>query len=47
MKNKLLNCVALALRCVTPLPIQAADYVIDTEKARACIQFRVKHLGYS
>ncbi len=28
-------------------PAQAEDYVIDTEKAHAFIQFRVQHLGYS
>ncbi len=28
-------------------PLQAADYVIDTGKAHAFIQFRIKHLGYS
>jgi len=27
--------------------VQAADYVIDTDKAHAFIQFRIKHLGYS
>ena len=26
---------------------KAADYVIDTEKAHAFIQFQIKHLGYS
>ena len=26
---------------------QAADYVIDTEKAHAFIQFRISHLGFS
>lgn len=28
-------------------PLQAADYVLDTEKAHAFIQFKIKHLGYS
>lgn len=27
--------------------VQAEDYVIDTEKAHAFIQFKVSHLGYS
>ena len=26
---------------------RAADYVIDTAKAHASIQFRIKHLGFS
>ena len=30
-----------------PSLARAADYVIDTEKAHAFIQFRIKHLGYS
>lgn len=29
------------------LPVQAADYVIDTEKAHAFIDFRIQHLGFS
>ncbi len=29
------------------MPAQAADYVIDTEKGHAAINFRIKHLGYS
>ena len=28
-------------------PAQAADYVIDTAKSHASINFRIKHLGYS
>jgi len=28
-------------------PLHAADYIIDTEKAHAFIQFKIKHLGYS
>jgi polyisoprenoid-binding protein YceI len=35
--------IALALT----LPAAAADYVIDTSKAHAFIQFRIQHLGYS
>jgi polyisoprenoid-binding protein YceI len=31
----------------TPFAVQAEDYVIDTDKAHAFIQFRIKHLGYS
>jgi polyisoprenoid-binding protein YceI len=29
------------------MPVQAADYVIDTEKAHAFIDFRIQHLGFS
>lgn len=29
------------------MPAQAADYVIDTEKAHAFIDFRIQHLGFS
>ncbi|EMR12956.1 hypothetical protein MPL1_07398 [Methylophaga lonarensis MPL] len=29
------------------LPAQAAEYVIDTEKAHAFIDFRIQHLGFS
>lgn len=28
-------------------PVYAADYVIDTEKAHAFIDFRIQHLGFS
>jgi polyisoprenoid-binding protein YceI len=28
-------------------PVKAADYVIDTAKSHASINFRIKHLGYS
>ena len=40
---------ALALAAALSLPAlaPAADYVIDTEKAHAFIQFRIQHLGYS
>ena len=38
---------ALATALVLPLPATAADYVIDTAKAHAFIQFRIQHLGYS
>ena len=29
------------------MPAYAADYVIDTEKAHAFIDFRIQHLGFS
>lgn len=38
---------ALLLGLAAALPVQAADYVIDTKKAHAFIQFRIQHLGYS
>jgi len=38
---------ALALSSAFVLPAQAADYVIDTEKAHAFIDFRIQHLGFS
>ena len=47
MKAKLLKTVALAALIAVPSLSPAADYVIDTEKAHAFIQFRIKHLGYS
>jgi polyisoprenoid-binding protein YceI len=47
MKSKLLNCIALIIALSAPALLPAADYVIDTEKAHAFIQFRIKHLGYS
>jgi len=47
MKPRLLNGIALIIALTTAPLSQAADYVIDTEKAHAFIQFRIKHLGYS
>ena len=44
MKNIML---ATLLLSATAMPVQAADYVIDTEKAHAFIQFKISHLGYS
>ncbi|MAK65704.1 MULTISPECIES: YceI family protein [unclassified Methylophaga] len=38
---------ALAMSTAFILPAQAADYVIDTEKAHAFIDFRIQHLGFS
>jgi polyisoprenoid-binding protein YceI len=37
----------LLLAPALALPAAAADYVIDTAKAHASINFRIKHLGYS
>jgi len=43
-----LFCGALLLAgCMTTGMVRAADYVIDTMKAHAFIQFRIQHLGYS
>lgn len=47
MYNRLLKCAAVALALGAAAPLQAAEYVIDTEGAHAFIQFRIKHLGYS
>jgi polyisoprenoid-binding protein YceI len=47
MKYKPLSGIALGLVLAVPSLLNAADYVIDTEKAHAFIQFRIKHLGYS
>jgi polyisoprenoid-binding protein YceI len=47
MKYKLLSSIALSIVVTIPSLLQAADYLIDTEKAHAFIQFRIKHLGYS
>ena len=46
MKNSLLTGLVLTLAFIS-LPARAADYVIDTEKAHAFIQFKIQHLGYS
>ena len=46
MKDKLLS-IGLTIVLSVPSLVQAADYLIDTEKAHAFIQFRIKHLGYS
>ena len=47
MRSKLLSCLAFIIALGAAPLLQAADYVIDTEKAHAFIQFRIKHLGYS
>ena len=47
MKTRLLSRIVLIFVRTAPALVQAADYVIDTEKAHAFIQFRIKHLGYS
>lgn len=45
MKKTFLAMSLLGLSAIAPA--HAADYVIDTEKAHAFIDFRVQHLGYS
>ena len=47
MKFAPLSLAILALTLVVAGPVAAADYVIDTDKAHASINFRIKHLGYS
>ncbi len=48
MNNKrITGLVAAALISISAVPTQAADYVIDTKKAHAFIQFKISHLGYS
>lgn len=38
---------SLLLLSAIAAPVHAEDYVIDTEKAHAFIQFKISHLGYS
>jgi polyisoprenoid-binding protein YceI len=47
MNRKPLLATLLAATLALPGLGQAADYVIDTEKAHAFIQFRISHLGFS
>lgn len=47
MNRKPLLATVLAAALALPGLGQAADYVIDTEKAHAFIQFRISHLGFS
>ena len=47
MNRKPLLATVLAAVLALPGLGQAADYVIDTEKAHAFIQFRISHLGFS
>ena len=46
MKNLLLTSLVLGATLAMP-SANAEDYVIDTNKAHAFIQFKIKHLGYS
>ena len=47
MRTSSLHALALAAALTLPSLAPAADYVIDTEKAHAFIQFRIQHLGFS
>lgn len=47
MNRKPLLATVLAAALALPGLGQAADYVIDTDKAHAFIQFRISHLGFS
>jgi polyisoprenoid-binding protein YceI len=42
-----LSLVLLAAALVAAQPAAAADYLIDTAKSHASINFRIKHLGFS
>jgi len=46
MKLKILFTATL-IALAAAMPAQAEDYVMDTAKAHAFIEFKVKHLGYS
>lgn len=46
MKRKLLISMLLGASLMAG-SVNAAEYVIDTKKAHAFIQFKIKHLGYS
>jgi len=43
----LLSAALIAAAAGVSHPVAAADYVIDTEKGHASINFRIKHLGFS
>lgn len=47
MKKYAAHALALITTLSIPAYASAADYVIDTDKAHAFIQFRIQHLGYS
>lgn len=47
IKTTALAVIIAGTSLILPSQAQAADYVIDTQKAHAFIQFRIKHLGYS
>lgn len=45
MKKFLITLLLVAIN--TMLPVRAMDYIIDTEKDHAFIDFRIQHLGFS
>ena len=45
--KKFIATTAMLAFTIVASPVMAADYVIDTAKAHAFIQFKIKHLGYS
>ena len=47
MKRTQMIVAVLAAALALTGPARAADYVIDTAKAHASIEFRIKHLGFS
>lgn len=47
MKIQTISALMLATALRSPVLAAEQRYVIDTEKAHAFVQFRVKHLGYS
>lgn len=47
LRRSITGLVAASVLTLGSLGVQAEDYVIDTEKAHAFIQFKISHLGYS
>lgn len=47
MKLPRLSLLAAVASLAVAGPVCAADYVIDTDKSHASVNFRIKHLGYS
>ncbi len=47
MKFARISLLVAALMLAVAAPASAADYVIDTAKSHASIDFRIKHLGFS
>jgi polyisoprenoid-binding protein YceI len=47
MPRSLLPLILATLTTLCTTPVNASDYVIDTQDAHAFIQFKISHLGYS
>lgn len=47
MKVQFIAALTLATALLSPARAAEEQYVIDTEKAHAFVQFRIQHLGYS